>query len=268
MRQGLRRTLVLSRHCEARSNLLNKLICIQTFNGVFLKQLNINQQMEPETTEQPEQIEKKTEPKKDKLFVYTVRDWKEYLGESLLIIFSVILALGLTEYFTSLHEKENTRTILKSIVAELKHNKTSIQEMHQYNLQVLSKIDSVIADKKLQNDFVSNNELHLKVIAPYGVLYRYLDNNAWTIAKSNNVITKIDMETVALLTKVYNDQEEIMMKLENEVAKVIFDRASRDPKQVGITLILIRDIYHAWAVDRTEGLLQQIDSTIKKVDAY
>ena len=140
--------------------------------------------------------------------------------------------------------------------------------MHQYNLQVLSKIDSVIADKKLQNDFVSNNELHLKVIAPYGVLYRYLDNNAWTIAKSNNVITKIDMETVALLTKVYNDQEEIMMKLENEVAKVIFDRASRDPKQVGTTLILIRDIYHAWAVDRTEGLLQQIDSTIKKVDAY
>ncbi len=223
--------------------------------------------MEPETAEQQEPIEKTADHKKEKLFVYTIRDWKEYLGESVLIIFSVILALALTEYFNNLHEKENTRTILKSIVAELKQNKISIQEMHQYNLQVLNKIDSCLTDKKLQNDFVSNNELHLKVIAPWGALYRYLDNNAWTIAKTNNVITKIDIETVAVLTKVYDDQEK-MMKLENEVAKVILDRASRDPKQVNITLILIRDIYHAWAVDREPGLLQQIDSTIKKVEAY
>ncbi len=223
--------------------------------------------MEPETAEQQEPIEKTADHKKEKLFVYTIRDWKEYLGESVLIIFSVILALALTEYFNNLHEKENTRTILKSIVAELKQNKISIQEMHQYNLQVLNKIDSCLTDKKLQNDFVSNNELHLKVIAPWGALYRYLDNNAWTIAKTNNVITKIDIETVAVLTKVYDDQEK-MMKLENEVAKVILDRASRDPKQVNTTLILIRDIYHAWAVDREPGLLQQIDSTIKKVEAY
>jgi len=223
--------------------------------------------MEPETAEQQEPIDNITDHKKEKLFVYTIRDWKEYLGESVLIIFSVILALALTEYFTNLHEKENTRTILKSIVAELKHNKTSIQEMHQYNLQVLNKIDSVLNDKKLQNDFVSNNELHLKLIAPEGVLYRYLDNSAWTIAKSNNVISKVDIETVALLTKVYDDQAR-MMKLENDVAAIIFDRASRDSKQVATTLILIRDVYHAWAVDRTHGLLEQIDSTIKKVDTY
>ncbi len=200
--------------------------------------------METEKIEQPEM------PKKDdlvtnksKTFVYTVRNWKEYLGEALLIIFSVLLALIVTEYISNLREKENTRDTLKNISAELSHNKKAIQEMNEYNLQVLTKIDSALVNKKLQDELISNDEFHLKVIAPQGVLYRYLDNEAWTIAKNNNVMSRVDGETIAMLTKVYEDQGR-MMKVEDEVAKVIFDRVSRDPKQVHTTLILIRDIYH------------------------
>jgi len=37
--------------------------------------------------------------------VYTLRSWKEYVGESILIIFSVLLALIVTEYINNLHEK-------------------------------------------------------------------------------------------------------------------------------------------------------------------
>jgi len=224
--------------------------------------------METEIIEQPE-INPKAGlvPEKSKTFVYTVRDWKEYLGEALLIIFSVLLALIVTEYISSLREKENTRDILKNISAELTHNKKAIHEMNEYNLQVLNKIDSALVNKKLQDELISNNEFHLKEIAPQGVLYRYLDNEAWTIAKNNNVMSKVDGETIAMLTKVYEDQGR-MMKVEDEVAKIIFDRASRDPKQVHTTLILIRDIYHGWAVDRTGDLLQKIDITIKKVDTF
>jgi hypothetical protein len=224
--------------------------------------------MEPETMEQPEKLKKDDlVPGKSKTFVYTVRDWKEYVGEALLIIFSVLLALIVTEYISNLREKENTRDTLKNISAELGHNQKAIREMNEYNLQVLTKIDSALVNKKLQDELISNDEFHLEVIAPQGVLYRYLDNEAWTIAKNNNVMSKVDGETIAMLTKVYEDQGR-MMKVEDEVAKVIFDRASRDPKQVHTTLILIRDIYHGWAVDRAGDLLQKIDNTIKKVDSF
>ncbi len=81
------------------------------------------------------------------------------------------------------------------------------------------------------------------------------------------MISKTDVETVAMLTRIYEDQAK-MMKVEDEVAKVIFDRASRDSSQVHKTLILIRDLYHGWAVDRTDGLLEQINSTIKKIQSY
>jgi hypothetical protein len=223
--------------------------------------------MEPEQIKQPEMPNLDSKPAKIKSFVYTIRDWKEYLGESLLIIFSVLLVVILTEYINKFREKGNTKILLKNIATELNHNKKAILEMNQYNLMVLDKIDSALINKKLQDDLVSNDEFHLNVIAPQGVLYRYLDNDAWTIAKSNNVMSKVDGETIAMLTKVYDNQERIM-KVEDEVAKVILDRASRDPKQLHITLILIRDIYHGWAVDRTYGLLKKIDNAIKKVDKF
>ncbi len=204
---------------------------------------------------------------KNKTYVYTIRDWKEYLGESFLIIFSVLLALILTEYINKLHEKENTKSILKSIVVELNHNKKAIQEMQEYNLQVLNRIDGALVNKDIQNKLVSNDEFHLDIIAPWGILYRYLDNEAWTIAKNNDIMSKIDVESVSILSKVYEDQERIS-KVEDEVAKVIFDRASRDPKQIHATLMLIRDIYHGWAVDRVPGLISRIDKAIKKIETY
>lgn len=223
--------------------------------------------MDPETIENEANANEAITPTTTKSYVYTIRDWKEYLGESLLIIFSVLLALILTEYFNNLHEKENTRTTLKNVVAELVRDKKAIEEMKDYDSAVLHTIDVVLKDKKLQDSLVSNDEFHLDHIAPQGAINRYLDNEAWTIAQNNNVMSKVDAETITILTKVYDDQTR-MMKVEDEIAKILFDRASRDPKQVHTTLILIRDIYHAWVVDRISRILREIDIAIKKVDVY
>ena len=211
--------------------------------------------------EEKEQLSKEV---KNKTYVYPIRNWKEYMGESVMIIFSVLLALFVTEFINKLHERENTRSLLNNIIVELNHNKKAIQEMQVYNLQVLKRIDSALLNKDLQAQLVSNDEFHLKVIAPQGVLYRYLDNEAWTVAKNNNIMSKIDIESVSILTKIYEDQDRIG-KVEDEVAGIIFDRASRDPKQVHLTLLLIRDIYHGWAVDRMPDLLSKIDKAVSKI---
>lgn len=220
--------------------------------------------MDNQVPDEEQSVAEKITAGKEKIFVHTQRDWKEYLGESLLIIFSVLLALVLTEYFNNQHEKETTKGILKNIVAELNHNKKSLQEMKAYNLQVLTKIDSALVSRQQQEALVNNDEFQLRLIAPQGVLYRYLENVAWTVAKNNNLMSKTDLETIALLTKVYDDQERVM-KVEDEMAKLLFNRASRDPKQVHATLIMIRDIYHGWVVDRTDSLLLQMDNAIKKI---
>ena len=212
----------------------------------------------PETQDPPVPV------RKEKQEVYTVRDWKEYLGESLLIIFSVLLALIVTEYLNGLHEKENTKDIVKGIVTELKRNKIALAEIKKYNATVMERTDSALASPDLQARIVNNGEFHLNYLAPAGVMYRYLDNAGWTVAKSNNILAKLDIETIALLTVIYQDQERVL-KVEEEIGKLILSRESRIPDQTHATLMLFRDIYHGWAIDRTDGLLQQIDLAIEKL---
>ncbi len=194
--------------------------------------------------------------------VYILRDWKEYAGESLLIIFSVLLALILTEFINSLHEKNETRDLLVNIRKELKVNRMLEKEQYAYHQQVLRSIDSALANPELQKKIVSNDEFHLKYIAPHGVLYRYLDDVAWDVAKSHNISSKVDIKTMYLLTYIYQDQARIM-KVEDEVAKVFLSREAGKVENARATLILIKNNYKGWAVDRAPGLLKQYDKAIK-----
>ena len=222
--------------------------------------------METENEDQKNIVkEELTLTEKKRNYVYPVRDWKEYFGESLLIIFSVLLALFLTDYINKQQEKRNTKNLLNDILVELTHNRIAILEMQGYNQKVIDKIDSVLVNIRLQNELVSNDEFHLKLIAPDGVLYRYPRNEAWTIAINNNIMSKTDVETATSLTQLYEDQGKIA-KVEEDVAKILFDRASRDPKQVHLTLEIIKDIYRAWAVDRLPGLIIRIDDAIGKIE--
>jgi len=208
---------------------------------------------------------RKKNKEKNASCVKPTRGWKEYSGDSLLIVFSVLLALFLTEGVNKLHQRRNTKDLLRNVASELRNNKKAILEMQKYNLKVLSKIDSALTSKIIQDSLISNDEFHLNIIAPAGVLFRYMEDDAWTIAKSNNIMSRIDIESISILTKIYKDLERIM-KVEDEVAKVVFDRTSRDPRQVHATLVLIRDIYHGWVVDRAAGLIFRIDIALSKIE--
>ena len=51
--------------------------------------------------------------KKEPLEVVSKRTWREYIEESLLIVFSVVLALFLTELFQKLHENNQLRQVVQ-----------------------------------------------------------------------------------------------------------------------------------------------------------
>ncbi len=104
--------------------------------------------------------------------VLTVRDWKDYLGESMLIIFSVALALVVTEYFNSLHEKQQTKEVIEQLKAELTNNKKAETLQYVYQLQVLKNIDAALSNPVLAKKFIDSGAMHLETIAPAGIKYR------------------------------------------------------------------------------------------------
>ena len=139
---------------------------------------------------------KKHKPAHPKVIV--IRDWKEYLGESALIIFSVFLALILTEVINNAHEKNETELMLKDIRSELIQNKNAEEAYLAYHMSVLKNIDSALNDPQFQQQIVSGGEFHLNAIAPHGISYPYLNDVAWQIAKQHNIASKINLDVISL----------------------------------------------------------------------
>jgi hypothetical protein len=209
--------------------------------------------------------EKSKSSHKSKPEVYILRDWKEYAGESFLIIFSVLLALFLTEYITNLHDKKETKELLNNIKEELIRNKKAEQDQYAYQKQVLKNIDSALNSKAFQQKIVSNDEFHLNYIAPDGVVNRDLSTVAWEIGKSHNIASKTNFELMSKLTAIYNNQARID-KLEEKVGGVFLSWESRKPENAHATLVLMRDNYKGWAYDRAPSLIAKYDEAIKMID--
>ncbi len=218
----------------------------------------------PEIIPEPSFSTKKKDKRPE---VIIVRNWKEYLGESLLIIFSVTLAIILTEVFTKMHEKQQAREVLHQLREELINNKESEDTQYHYHLQVISNIDSALRDDNFRKKFIDSGRIHLGVIAPQGVLRKDLNDVAWQVAKQNNIFSSINLETYSLLTEIYNQQQRIT-KSEDEIGKVLLSFESRKPGNEKATLILMHDNYYAWAVERAPRLLKMYKKAINELSNY
>ena len=117
-----------------------------------------------------ENISAPTNKKKDdRPEVIIVRNWKEYLGESLLIVFSVALAIILTEVLTKIHENQQTREVLHQLRQEIVNNNESEEIQYKYHLIVIHNIDSALHNDKFRKAFLDSGQIHLPIIAPLGV---------------------------------------------------------------------------------------------------
>ncbi len=183
------------------------------------------------------------------------RDWKEYIGECLLIVFSVILALVVTEFINDLNDKKRTGEVLRELKDELIENKSMEQEQYAYHLQVLKNIDSALHHQEFAKKFINDSgQLDLThTIAPEGVLRHDLNDVAWQIAKQDNIFSKIDISTYSLLNDIYNNQARITNS-EDKIAQIALSFESRKPENLRVTLILLHDNYHGWDVDRAPNL--------------
>ncbi|MES2108523.1 MAG: hypothetical protein V4577_07245 [Bacteroidota bacterium] len=197
--------------------------------------------------------------------VYVERDWKEYIGESALIIFSVLLALVLTEFINAQHEKSQTKELLGNIKEELVKNLRGEKEQYVYQRGVLKRIDSAMSDPALQHKILANGEFHLKYIAPDGIQYRDLDRVAWQVAQSHNIMPKLNFQLVEKLTDIY-DQQARIDKLEDKIGDIFLQYESRKDENIRQSLILLRDNYKGWAFDRAPSLIKKYEDAIKEID--
>lgn len=209
-------------------------------------------------------------PKKTKEhhpIVTVERDWKEYLGECLLIVFSVILALGLTEYFNSLHEKKKANEILHQLKQELISNKDDALEQYKYYQQVFRLIDSAKQNPIFAKKFLDSGKIHLDIIMPKGALLHDLKEVAWQQAKENDVFARIDIDTYGKLYSIYANQQRFL-NLEPSIERTLISYDSRKQENIQVTLTLLHDILFGWAYQRTPELIQKYQIAIDRLKDY
>lgn len=199
--------------------------------------------------------------------VVVERGWKEYAGECLLIVFSVILALGLTEYFTKLHEESHAKEIIHQLRQELISNKKDAEDQYRYHLQVFRNIDSAKNNISFAHKFLDSGKLHFGVLLPQGALLHDMNEVAWQQAKQNNVFSYIDISTYRLLTDIYDNQERFL-NLEPSLANLLISYDSRKQENIQTTLTLLHDILFAWIVERTPRLIKLYQQAIDELNRY
>jgi hypothetical protein len=192
---------------------------------------------------------------------------EEYLADALLIVFSVMLALILNEVRNNWMERKQTRELLRNVRTELINNKHLLQEQYDYHLLVLHNIDSALTHESYAQQIISQGELYLERLAPDGIRLEDFDWTAWETAKSNNISSKIDPATMSLLNNISRQHLRIE-KIEDEIAKILLTRESRRPENIRESLILVKDNYRGWSVDRTPSLLRTYDEAIEKLKDF
>lgn len=163
----------------------------------------------------------------------------KYLIEALLIVFSVLLALLLNEYRENLKQKKVIRKNLQSIEEEMRSNLSVINDWIPYHQQVLNNIERAIESDSIQNLLITDRGFDIFQIAPKGIFQNTMSQTAWNVGQGSGIIGNLDYETVYLLSKTYDLQENSVKRSIEEILRELFSKEAIQSSNVKETLILL-----------------------------
>lgn len=195
---------------------------------------------------------------------------KKYLIDGLLIVFSVLFALFINNLAENIKVNKQKRVAIESIQKELGRNAEIMKSWHPRHKATMEKINDIVEGRNdsLKNEFLKYQFLNLSLLTEdESLMDAFLTNTAWETAKTTQIISEFDFETIRSLTFVYDMQEVITEKTMIKILDYYFDREAHNLEQLEPTLIqfqlrfselvgqeaLIQDFYDK-AINRLESL--------------
>lgn len=192
--------------------------------------------------------------------------WIKLAIESLLIVFSVLLALGLNEYMAARKEKERTRQVLISIREELRENQKIVRNWQQIHQKILENIEPYRNNASAQDSLVINNQFQFGRIFSGTVIPNLVRSTAWETAKNNGTLQNIDLSLTHTLSDMYDMQNIGATRTAENLISLIYERETHAQEKVGQTLVLFQ-ITLSELVGQESYLIKAYDDVLKKMDA-
>ena len=136
-------------------------------------------------------------------------DFRHLLIEALLIVFTVLLALALSEWRSSIKAEDTKQAVLNNIIREIKSNKEDLESKMEYHQEMSKKIGSYLGSDSLWSTLNYSTGIEAMIqILEKGLLNPNLQSGAWRSAELSGIVNSFDFETILILSTVYQVQHE------------------------------------------------------------
>ncbi|MEP1095283.1 MAG: hypothetical protein ABJG78_09245 [Cyclobacteriaceae bacterium] len=136
-------------------------------------------------------------------------DLRSLIIEALLIVFTVLLALTLSEWRSSIKQEDTKKAVLNNIIREIKSNKEDLESKMEYHLEMSKKLNNYVQSDGLWSTLTYSSGIEAMIqIMEKGLLNPTLQSGAWRSAELSGIVNTFDFETILILSAVYQVQHE------------------------------------------------------------
>ncbi len=133
---------------------------------------------------------------------------KQHITQVILIVFSVVLGLYLSERIEERKNKKKSDHLLATIKSEVNDNIKLMEDWALYHQEINKNLDSLSKNKVFIAEFVKDKSVFLNKLLTRGTFMgRFPANDAWDIAKSHPLMVNIDYDKLLILSKTYSQQQ-------------------------------------------------------------
>lgn len=168
---------------------------------------------------------------------------KKYLGEGLLIVFSVLFALFISKAFEDYKTNKKENIAKESITKELYQNQVILNKWMEKHLAIRNRISSVIENQEdsLKVELKKHDYFNFMVLTNHeSLLNALLSNTAWESAKTTGIISEFDYETIQKLTRVYDVQEILTERTIMKMLDFLYDTETNNMENLDKTLVQLQ----------------------------
>ncbi len=132
---------------------------------------------------------------------------KENITQLLLIVFSVVLGLYLSERIEEKKNEKEAKLLLSKVTAEVNKNRKLLEEWVPYHKEVFTRLDSLIEDDGFIERFIEDEvSLFREVVTNGNLMGETPSDEAWDITKSHPLVVHFDYDDMYVLSRIYNQQ--------------------------------------------------------------
>ena len=141
------------------------------------------------------------------------RNLKKYLGEGLLIVFSVLFALFISKLSEDAKTNRFKNNALEQIKTELIDNQRILNDWQSSHKGIVNNLNNLIESENDSIRELAENTSYLPmqvILYEKSLISEPLSNSAWSSAQSIGILSEFDFETLQKISQTYELQKYIM----------------------------------------------------------